>query len=120
MSPQNRDEEEPEPIDPKEASRAIKRHINRKRATEKRTRSSVPASMENAGGGESPQGPSHGEDCLKAIPIRNRDLVLVMEHSPQSQQSDWIHIQTGDNPERAIQISMAEMEFLLLKRDMLD
>ena len=136
MSPDSRDENEPEPMDPKAASRIIKKHIQRKRATERRTRDATPApstpddvparAERSEAGGEaaptpkSPPSPPPEADFMKAVPIRNRDLILLMEHSPESLMGDWLEVQTGDDPERAIQVSLAEMEFLLLKRNLLD
>ncbi|MHC4778732.1 MAG: hypothetical protein ACYTFG_09180 [Planctomycetota bacterium] len=121
MSPRKQDESEPEPIDPKAASRAITRHIQRKRATEKQTRNSTPGDETKEKVVQAPPAlPEEDEDFIKAVPIQNRDLVLLMEHSPDSRMGDWIFIQTGEEPERALKISMAEMEFLLLKRSLLD
>jgi len=105
------EEEEPEPLDPKAASRAIRRHIDRKRATEIRrkedpVRTGLPVSGE--------------EDALKGVTIRNRDLVQMMEHSPGSLMDDWMQVQLGDDPKLALQVSRTEMEFLLFKRTLLE
>jgi hypothetical protein len=126
MSPDSRDENDPEPMDPKAASRIIKKHIQKRRATEKRTRDATPApSTPQKAEEEAPtqeNSPSSLPETafLKAVPIRNRDLILLMEHSPESLMDDWLGIQTGDDPERALPVSLAEMEFLLLKRNLLD
>ena len=98
MSPDPRDENEPEPMDPKAASRIIKKHIQRKRATERRTRDatpppSTPDEVEEAAPiPEKSPSPPPEADFLKAILIRNRDLVLLMEHSPESRMADWLEV----------------------------
>ncbi|MHC4601071.1 MAG: hypothetical protein ACYS47_18920 [Planctomycetota bacterium] len=125
MSPVSQDENEPEPMDPKAASRIIKKHIQRKRATEKRTRDATPepSSTEEGESASTPDeapSPPPEPDFLKAVLIRNRDLVVLMEHSPESLMDDWVEVQTGDHAERAVPVSLAEMEFLLLKRNLLD
>ena len=121
------DERELEPIDPKSASRAIKRHIERKRATEVRRKEggeaeepppAGPGPEEAAPPAEAASAPEEG--ALEAAAIRNRDLVRMMEHSTGSLMGEWLQAQLGDDPKEAQQVSRTEMEFLLLKRTLME
>jgi hypothetical protein len=127
--------EEPEPIDPKAASRAIKRHIERKKATEVRRKAPEEDPAPERAPAPKPQPPpepktppappaaEEGEPSsgvLAAVSMRNRDLIALMEHSPESLMEEWLQIQLGDAPRRALSVSRTEMEFLLLKRSLMD
>ncbi|MHC5035774.1 MAG: hypothetical protein ACYTHM_00530 [Planctomycetota bacterium] len=125
-----------EPIDPKVASRAIKKHIARKRATGLRKRegpeqdspeketaqppSMTPEKEVPPPGAPAPAPAEKEGEMIKGIPIRNRDLVTLMEHSPESLQVEWLQGQAGDDPLQGEPVSRTEMEFLLLKRTLME
>lgn len=121
------DGDEPEPIDPKVASRAITRHIQRKRATEIRPQDSEvqePEARTVTPPTPSPPPPpppaASDEAALEAIPIRSADLVRIMEGSPDSMLDEWIQIHVGEEARVAETVSRTEMEFLLLRKSLLD
>lgn len=136
MASRKESDGELEPLDPKAASRAIGRHIKKKKTAQIRR----PA-PEGDGGAEPsrakpappgppktpadpppapPVGPSSPEKALKALALRDRELVSLMEHSVISLMEAWCRAQTGETPETAIPVSKTEVEFLLLRRSLME
>ncbi|GEM_PF-3583027 len=119
---ESRGPKEPEPLDPKVASRAIKKHIQARRETDRRARPAAGPEEEEKAGEAEQQDTRAGEneERLKALRIGTADLAGLMEHSPASLLEGWLRIQTGEEPETAIQVTKTEVEFLLLKRRLMD
>lgn len=95
---------EPQPIDPKEASRIIGEHLRTKR----RSPPSPPA-PDRAGEGEE-------EEILAAGAIRLDDIVDLLQRNPELLLNQWVRENDESRPLRAKKVSYAEIELIVGRR----
>ena len=101
----NQDANEPEPIDPKLASRLIGRHIQLKKDTELRARTAED---------DSPPPPTAPEaSALMAVPFSDEHIVELLQESPEFFLNRWVALHTPPGLIRAAPVSLAEIDFLV-------
>ena len=102
------DKSEPQPLDPKKASKLIQRHLETRRASRKETEARIKKSAPKP-----PPPDDDAEDLIQARSVSADEIVDLLQQTSELLSQDWIKENDEHKPLRGRQVSWAEIEIVI-------